>query len=1040
MKSHRPRIITFYSYKGGTGRTMALANIACVLAREASSDGGVLMIDWDFEAPGLPMYFQKKFTNLYGNENYAAEELRSHCGLLDLFCHLDELIRVPQASNRIDEQVIQKIIDDLDLDTYIQETDISGLSLLTAGSQGANYETLVKTFDWNNFFNRSPSLIPKLMNRLGTKFSYILVDSRTGYTDISGICTMLLPEILVLVFTPNWQSLTGVLNLIAPATQYRCESDDLRPMVVFPLPSRIEMGELDLREDWRLGNEKEGIIGYQSQFNHILTKVYDLPPCDLTNYFDEVQIPYIARYAYGEEIAVLKERSSGTLSLSHAYQNFSKWLINSPGPWNESWKPSVEETLKKERSYTDKSPILFISYTHDSPEHEKKVLEFSEQLRTDGIDTRIDEYSPWPEEGWSHWMKKQLHEAEFVLMVFTDTYCRRITGEEEAGIGKGVCWEAKLIYNDLYVNKLYISKYIPVLFKGGKCKHIPPVLRGHTVFAVDSQEGYEDLYRRLTNQPKVKVGPLGKLKKFSGLKSLIPSNPLVKGTAETPPKNILSFFVSYVHGDLNEENLARFLHTNFVAAGHESFIDISISFGTNWVAEIKNRISWCDCLVVLLSENSMQSEMVRTEIRLAHLEKSQTGKPKIIPIRVGYFGPLEYEMHLCIGQLQYFEWSKPQQSDQLFEDIINAAHIEGDHEPVALGERLRSRSVPKPISDNSPPQPFLDTRSASIPGGTVSYDDPYYINRTGDDVVVDLASNFGKTLVIKGPRQMGKSSVLLHYLSKCQNEGKKIAFVDFQIFSSEDFSSYTTFLSRLAWVLQHRLKIDADPPSIDSQFEMGQFIEQKIFNVINSPIVIAFDEADRLFSQTYRADFYTMLRTWHNSRSPLTPVYDNLDLALVISTEPYLLINEADRSPFNVGRTIEMEPFTLDHYFELNRFYQDLLSSAEVKELWDLLQGQPYLTRLAYYRLVAPDKCTFRNLIENADDERGPFGDHLRSLLINLHGNSKLLSGMKKVIHNGSLPDQDTYYRLYGAGLIRHEQHRVNPANLLYARFFRDAL
>ena len=56
----RGQIITFYSYKGGTGRSMALANIACILADEQKlkNGKGVLMIDWDLEAPGLHRYFR----------------------------------------------------------------------------------------------------------------------------------------------------------------------------------------------------------------------------------------------------------------------------------------------------------------------------------------------------------------------------------------------------------------------------------------------------------------------------------------------------------------------------------------------------------------------------------------------------------------------------------------------------------------------------------------------------------------------------------------------------------------------------------------------------------------------------------------------------------------------------------------------------------------------------------------------------------------------------------------------------------------------
>ena len=79
-------IITFYSYKGGTGRSMALANVACLLAEQQSQGKGVLMIDWDLDAPGLHKFFHDKFTWLSGGK-FAEKP-----GLIDLFLILNEAI------------------------------------------------------------------------------------------------------------------------------------------------------------------------------------------------------------------------------------------------------------------------------------------------------------------------------------------------------------------------------------------------------------------------------------------------------------------------------------------------------------------------------------------------------------------------------------------------------------------------------------------------------------------------------------------------------------------------------------------------------------------------------------------------------------------------------------------------------------------------------------------------------------------------------------------------------------------------------------
>lgn len=82
----------------------------------------------------------------------------------------------------------------------------------------------------------------------------------------------------------------------------------------------------------------------------------------------------------------------------------------------------------------------------------------------------------------------------------------------------------------------------------------------------------------------------------------------------------------------------------------------------------------------------------------------------------------------------------------------------------------------------------------------------------------------------------------------------------------------------------------------------------------------------------------------------------------------------------------------------------------------------------------------FNTLLKCAADEQGPFGDHLRALLAKLHAHPDLLKAMQAVIRKGVAPHDDLYYRLHGAGLVKRERNRTNPANLLYARYFKKAM
>jgi hypothetical protein len=107
-------------------------------------------------------------------------------------------------------------------------------------------------------------------------------------------------------------------------------------------------------------------------------------------------------------------------------------------------------------------------------------------------------------------MVNQIEEADFVLVVCTETYERRFKGKEEAGTGLGGKWEGEVITQELY-SKAKNTKFIPVVFSHNDANYIPVVLRGATHYKVNIQEDYDSLCQRLTNQPLIQKPELGKL-------------------------------------------------------------------------------------------------------------------------------------------------------------------------------------------------------------------------------------------------------------------------------------------------------------------------------------------------------------------------------------------------------------------------------------------------------------------------------------------------------------------------------------------------
>ncbi len=500
------------------------------------------------------------------------------------------------------------------------------------------------------------------------------------------------------------------------------------------------------------------------------------------------------------------------------------------------------------------------------------------------------------------------------------------------------------------------------------------------------------------------------------------------------------FFVSYRHVQ-PDEAVAQRLRDGLVRTGHQVFIDAKMKMGTDWVTEITQRIAWCDFLVLLLSEESMTSEMVQTEIRLAHRRHKRESKPVILPIRLRYTGPLDYELDSYLGRLQYVLWESDRDDERILGEVLEVA---SGMEVAARREEVASSPAGAPAEPlataPSRPRPQVDPRTLSNPGGTVRLRDGFYLERKADLAVAPIACRQGETLVIKAARQMGKSSLLLRYLDACQREGKKVAFLDFSRFSSADFADYGTLLAEIAGFLADALEIEDSAPRPSTQSRLTAFVEGKILKAVPDPIVFAFDEVDRVLGRPYQDDFFTMLRLWHNQRAELRRGWQRVDLALVVSTEPYLLIDAGDRSPFNVTVPIELQPFSLPNCRELDSRYGSGLEAHQLDQLYGLLGGHPYLSRLAFYRLVAPDAIGFDELLDAAAQEDGPFGDHLRARLTKVCRKPELLAGMRQVIAHGTCADLDTYHRLHGAGLVRREGNRINPANLLYAKYFRAVL
>ncbi len=332
MPSKPGRVITFYSFKGGTGRTMALANLATSISRR---NGGrrLLLVDWDLEAPGLHRYFRPYFK--FESQDARDQEIERHIGLIEFLAAARELAyTLPGQADR--NILLDQVFEKLDFTPYLMDTELRGLSVLKAGKFDKSYSGRIAEFNWVELFDRQPEFFGALADYWAARYDFVMIDSRTGHTDISGICTCLMPDTLLTVFTPNRQSLEGAVKMVRQAADYRVNSNDLRPLRVLPLVSRVEYNEKILNDSWRRGDRKEDIPGYQPAFEQLVKDIYKLDECDLTGYFNSAQIQYVPYYSFGERIAVVDDDATKGL-LGWKYKVFSEIVLSPDLPWESDW-------------------------------------------------------------------------------------------------------------------------------------------------------------------------------------------------------------------------------------------------------------------------------------------------------------------------------------------------------------------------------------------------------------------------------------------------------------------------------------------------------------------------------------------------------------------------------------------------------------------------------------------------------------------------------------------------------------------------------
>ncbi len=364
---------------------MALANVSVILAKWGYR---VLVVDWDLEAPGLG-YFFKNYVN---PDEY--QYMREQAGIVDLLIQY-----LGENSSSLDYVAAP---------FNVESVNNNPIHFISAGRREGDrsqYLSKVRQLDVSDFYQhkRGGLFIEELRNKWREDYDFVLIDSRTGITDIGGICTIQLPDKLVMLFVANKQNVNGTVDVFRRVKEARYELPfDRQALVSVPIATRFEITEYKLSQEWLdLINE-----AMEPLYSNWLPK-----KVESKTMLERTRIPYIPYFGFGEKLPVIEQGTDDQLSLGYSYESLAALLGNN--------LTDVDQFTRRRDTYLEaarkKEVSVFISYSRKDRDF---VTMLSEDLRKKGINVWIDS-SIAGGESWRSTITENLVKASDVVVVLS---------------------------------------------------------------------------------------------------------------------------------------------------------------------------------------------------------------------------------------------------------------------------------------------------------------------------------------------------------------------------------------------------------------------------------------------------------------------------------------------------------------------------------------------------------------------------------------------------------------------------------------------
>ncbi|MEH2252110.1 AAA-like domain-containing protein [Nostoc sp.] len=340
--------------------------------------------------------------------------------------------------------------------------------------------------------------------------------------------------------------------------------------------------------------------------------------------------------------------------------------------------------------------------------------------------------------------------------------------------------------------------------------------------------------------------------------------------------------------------------------------------------------------------------------------------------------------------------------------------------------------------------------SLEFPSGPVSLNSRLYIPRPSiEELAYAEMSELGSVICIKAPKKMGKSSLILRLLVRANNQGFHTVTLDFQQADKAVFASLDKFLCWFCTKVSRELQLEPKlndywDEDMGSKVSCSIYFQEYLLSALSSPLVLVLNEVDWVFEyQEIAGELLSLIRTWREQAKSVE-IWQKLRLILVYSTE-ILVPRKLTQSPFNIGLTINLPPFTKEQVQDLAlRHGLDWTDGKDAESLMAMVGGYPYLVRLAFYHLVGKGglEGDLEQLLQQAPTETGIYNEYLRQFVLALGDELEVGNAFYEVINatNSVNLEPVLAYKLQSMGLINLEGDRCTPVCELYRLYFRQYL